>query len=527
MLSHPWLITFGVIVLLLLLVALHDVLQKRHSITRNFPIIGHFRFWIEKVGPELRQYIVTANDEERPFTRDERRWIYASSKGENRYFGFGTDNDLERTPGYIILRHSAFPSPAPDIDPTKSLPAAKVIGQLHERAHAFRPNSIINVSGMSFGSLGGNAVEAINRGVAIAGCLQNTGEGGLADHHLHGGDLVFQIGTGYFGCRNARGEFSLDKLQETIARGPIRQLELKLSQGAKPGHGGILPGAKVTPEIARIRGVEAGVDCISPPGHSAFSDVDSMLEFIERVADATGLPVSIKSAVGNRTFFPELAKRMRETGTGPDLITIDGGEGGTGAAPLSFADHVSLPFAIGMSEVYRAFAEEGMHEQVPFAGAGRLGLPERTMLAFALGCDMVNVGREAMLSIGCIQAQRCHTGECPTGVATQRPWLMRGLDPKLKSVRLANYIASLRAELIDLSRTCGAMHPALVDLDMIDILDEHFRTRSLRETFDYRDGWGVPREAELEELRLMLAHHGTVDAEHNDFIPSGNRAPNP
>jgi glutamate synthase domain-containing protein 2 len=260
----------------------------------------------------------------------------------------------------------------------------------------------------------------------------------------------------------------------------------------------------VTAEIARIRGVAQGVDCISPPGHAEFDDVDSMLEFIERLAAATGLPVGIKSAVGEPEFWVTLARRMRETGTGPDFITIDGGEGGTGAAPLVYTDHVSLPFAIGMAEVYKAFAREDMHEQVCFIGSGRLGLPDRTMLAFALGCDMVNVAREAMLSVGCIQAQRCHTGNCPTGVATQRPWLMRGLDPSLKSVRLANYVATLRKELLELSRTCGAVHPALVDVDMVAMLDEHFHVHSLRETFGYEDGWGTPCEDDLAAIRAVM-----------------------
>jgi glutamate synthase domain-containing protein 2 len=517
--SHPVLFVLALILIFLLVVVLHDVLQKRHTILRNFPIIGHFRFWIEKVGPELRQYIVTSNDEERPFTRDERRWIYASSKLENRYFGFGTDNDLERTPGYIIVRHAAFPAAAPNIDPLKELPPSKVLGAWRDRPGAFRPNSLINISAMSFGALSSNAIKALNQGAKLTGCMHNTGEGGLSDHHLQGGDLVFQVGTGYFGCRDrASGEFSLPKLLETIARGPVRAIEIKLSQGAKPGHGGILPAVKVSPEIARIRGVDQGVDCVSPAGHSAFSNVDEMLVFIERIAEATGLPVGIKSAVGERAFWRDLARRMRETGTGPDFITIDGGEGGTGAGPLVFTDHVALPFTIAMAEVYRAFAEQDMHERVVFIGSGRLGLPERTLLAFALGCDMINIAREAMLSIGCIQAQRCHTDACPTGVATQRKWLVRGLDPTIKSHRLANYVAALRSDLIDLSRAAGATHPALVDLDMVDVLDEHFGVRSLRSTFGYEPGWGTPPEDEIEALRELLAGRGSVDPSQTEYL---------
>ena len=519
MLSHPWLLVLLVVVVLLVIVALRDLTQRRHAILRNFPLLGHFRYWLEHVGPELRQYIVTANDEERPFTRDERRWIYASSKRQNRYFGFGTDNDMERTPGYVIVRHAAFPASAPKIDPVVELPCAKVLGAHHGRAKAFRPNSIVNISAMSFGSLSGRAIESLNRGSAIAGCMHNTGEGGLSDHHLHGGDLMFQIGTGYFGCREpGTGQLSIPALMETIARGPVKAIEIKLSQGAKPGHGGILPGVKVSAEIARIRGVEQGVDCLSPAGHTAFGNVDELLDVIERIAEATGLPVGIKSAVGERQFWEDLARRMRETGTGPDFITIDGGEGGTGAAPLVFADHVSLPFTLGMAEVYRAFASEGMHEAIAFIGSGRLGLPERTLLAFALGCDMVAVAREAMLSIGCIQAQRCHTDHCPTGVATQNRWLVRGLDPTDKAARMANYVATLRSDLIDLSRTCGAVHPALVDLDMVDVLDEHFQCRSLRSTFGYEPGWGTPPAHELDALRELLAGRERVTTTDTEYL---------
>ncbi|HEU4615082.1 MAG TPA: FMN-binding glutamate synthase family protein, partial [Kofleriaceae bacterium] len=406
----------------LVLVAIHDLTQRRHAILRNFPIIGHFRYWLETVGPELRQYIVTGNDEERPFSRDQRRWVYASSKKENNYFGFGTDNDPER-PGYILVRHSAFPHHTPHegepgYDPMHVVPSIRVLGGARGRKHAFRPQSIINTSAMSYGSLSGPAVEAINRGVALCGAMQNTGEGGISDYHRNGGDLIWQIGTGYFGCRDENGKFSLERAIDNIATAKVRAIEIKLSQGAKPGLGGVLPAAKITPEIARIRHIPLGHDCISPSSHTAFSDVSSMLDFIERVADATGLPVGIKSAVGDLKFWRELAAQMERTKRGPDFITIDGGEGGTGAAPLVFSDHVAMPFRRAFTEVYKIFAEAGVQHHTVFIGSGKLGFPENALLALTLGCDMVNVAREAMLSIGCIQAQRCHTGHCPTGVAT-------------------------------------------------------------------------------------------------------------
>src|ERR687890_419329 len=441
--------------------AAYDLVQRRHAILRNFPIVGHLRFLLEAFGPELRQYIVTSNDEERPFSRDQRRWVYASSKREVNTFGFGTDNDLERQDGLIVLRHSPFPAPAaaegqPGGRPDYELAAGKVLGGAHGRRHAFRPRSLVNISGMSYGSLSRVAVEALNRGAAGAGCLQNTGEGGLAPAHRHGGELIYQIGTGYFGCRDEAGHFSMERLRETIGGAPVRALEIKLSQGAKPGLGGLLPAPKVTEEIARIRGVPVGRDCASPAGHSAFSDVDGLIEFVEEVAGATGLPVGIKSAVGDLGFWDLLAERMAATGAGPDFITLDGGEGGTGAAPLAFSDHVALPFKLAISQVYPVFARAGIAEDVVFIGAGRLGFPDAGLHALALGCDMINVGREAMLAIGCIQAQRCHTDRCPTGVATHNRWLMRGLDPDSKSARAANYIVGLRSELLSLGRACGA-----------------------------------------------------------------------
>jgi len=315
---------------------------------------------------------------------------------------------------------------------------------------------------------------------------------------------VWQIGTGYFGCRDELGRFSLERLVARVDEAPVRAIELKLSQGAKPGLGALLPGAKVTAEVAAIRGVPVGVDCTSPPVHTAFHDVDSLLELVETIADATGLPVGIKSAVGQLSFWETLVERSAATGRGVDFVTIDGGEGGTGAAPLVFSDHVALPFRWGFSRVYRTFAEHGLADQTTFIGSGRLGLPETGLMAMALGCDMVNVGREAMLAIGCIQAQRCHTGRCPTGVATQSAWRQRGLDPADKSVRCANYLAALRFELLRLARVCGHPHPCLVTVDDIEVLEDRFRAVPLGSLFDYEPGWGLPAPDDQLEIRRLM-----------------------
>ena len=489
-------------------VAAHDLTQRRHAIVRNFPVVGHLRFLLERFGPELRQYIVTSNDEERPFSRDQRRWVYASSKLENNYFGFGTDNDLESGTGFPAIKHRTFAGPgaptAAHAGEEVALPSAKILGGPRGRTHAFRPTSVVNISGMSFGALSKNAIEALNRGAEMAGCLHNTGEGAVSAYHRKGGDLVFQIGTAYFGCRDASGAFDLARLRDLVASTPIRAIEIKLSQGAKPGLGGMLPGAKVSPEIAEIRGIEAGVDCASPSRHTAFHDVDSMLDFVELVATETGLPVGIKSAVGNMEFWDHLVAEMAGRSRGVDFVNIDGGEGGTGAAPMIFADAVAYPFRIGFAQVYRRFARAGLSDDLTFVGAGKLGIPENAIIAFALGADLVNAGREAMLAMGCIQAQKCHTDHCPVGVATQNPRFVRGLDPELKSVRVLNYVKTLRRDLLKVSEAVGVVHPGLISPDDVDILDGLRGGSSLREIYGYDAGWGVPGEALRAEITEIM-----------------------
>ncbi|MBW3539157.1 MAG: FMN-binding glutamate synthase family protein [Planctomycetes bacterium] len=447
----------------LVCVFIYDVfIQKKHQILHNFPIVGHLRYWLETIGPELRQYWVANDKEEMPFNRDERSWIYASAKGENSTFGFGTTEQLYGV-GYPIIKHAAFPFPEfeavyPEGDKT-AIPCLKVMGASHDRARPYHPLSVINISGMSFGSLGARAIAALNIGAREAKCYHNTGEGGVSPYHRHGADVMWQIGTGYFGARDHNG-FNLDVLAAKVEEEPhIRCIEIKLSQGAKPGKGGILPGAKVTPEIAAIRGIPVGQDCISPNAHTEFKTVDGLIDFVERIAERTGIPVGIKSAIGAIGFWEQLARRMRERGQGPDFIAVDGAEGGTGAAPLTFADHVSLPFKIGFSRVYPIFQAEGLSQDIVWIGSAKLGFPDRAIVAFAMGCDIVAVAREAMMAVGCIQALKCHTGHCPTGVATQNRWLQAGLNIEDKSQRTARYIKSFRKELLALCFACGYQHP--------------------------------------------------------------------
>ncbi|WP_091424663.1 FMN-binding glutamate synthase family protein [Formosa sp. Hel1_31_208] len=478
------------ILIVLTVIAIRDIIQRKHTISHNFPIIGHIRYLLESIGPELRQYLVANNREELPFNRIERSWVYASSKNENNYEGFGTDKDIYAHQ-HIFVNNAMFPYRINEEHPNSIdktfLPCAKIIGAHNKRRRPYRPASIINVSAMSFGSLSARAIESLNKGVKMADAYHNTGEGGLSPYHSHGADVVFHFGTGYFGVRSADGNFSMEKMKQLVEDNPfIRAIEIKLSQGAKPGKGGVLPGSKITQEIADIRGVEVGKTVLSPPNHKAFSTVSEMVDLIEAIAEETGLPVGIKAAIGKLAQWEELADIMLKTGKGPDFITVDGGEGGTGAAPPSFADHVSLPWVYGFGDLYGLFKHKGLSDRIVFIGSGKLGFPAKAAMAFAMGVDVINVAREAMMSIGCIQAQICHTNRCPSGIATQKKWLQNGIDPTLKSVRLAQYFKTFRKEFIEITHAAGYEHPCQFDMDDIDVnVDDHNLSKELSKTYKY------------------------------------------
>ncbi|WP_033960459.1 FMN-binding glutamate synthase family protein [Psychroserpens jangbogonensis] len=479
------------IIIVLALIAIRDVFfQKRHTISHNFPIIGHIRYLLESIGPEMRQYFVANNREELPFNRIERSWIYASAKQENNYEGFGTDRDIYAHQ-HIFINNAMMPfkigANHPNSIDKSFIPCAKVMGAYNKRRKPYRPASIINVSAMSFGSLSAKAIESLNKGVKIAHAYHNTGEGGLSPYHKNGGDVVFHFGTGYFGVRAEDGGFSMEKMIKLVEDNPfIKAIEVKLSQGAKPGKGGVLPGAKITKEIAEIRGVEIGKDVLSPPNHKAFSNVPELVDFIEDIAEQTGLPVGIKAAIGKLDQWSELADIMIATGKGPDFITVDGGEGGTGAAPPSFADHVSLPWVYAFGDLYKLFESKDLSERIVFIGSGKLGFPAKAAMAFAMGADCVNVAREAMMSIGCIQAQVCHTNRCPTGIATQSKWLQNGINPPLKSERLAQYFKSFKKELIEITHAAGHEHPCQFNMDDVEVnVDDHNLSQELSATYMY------------------------------------------
>jgi glutamate synthase domain-containing protein 2 len=484
----PW---YMWMLIILVIVAVRDIFfQRAHTLSHNFPIVGHLRYLFESIGPEMRQYFVANNREELPFNRIERSWIYASAKKENNYEGFGTDRDIYAHQHIFVKNQMMAYKVGQDHPNTKDktfLPCAKVIGAYNKRNKPYRPASAINVSALSFGSLSAAAVEALNLGVAKANAYHNTGEGGLSPYHQKGGDVIFHFGTGYFGVRSKGGNFSMEKLKILVDENPcIKAIEIKLSQGAKPGKGGVLPGAKITSEIAEIRGVEVGKDVLSPATHKAFDTVPELLLLIEDIAEQTGLPVGIKSAIGKLDQWEELANLMVETGKGPDFITVDGGEGGTGAAPPSFADHVSLPWVYGFSSLYKLFLNKNLTDRIVFIGSGKLGFPAKAAMAFALGTDCINVAREAMMSIGCIQAQICHTNRCPSGVATQNKWLQAGISVPLKSDRLAQYFKTFRKELVEITHAAGYEHPCEFTMDDIQVnVDVDFLHSDLQATYGY------------------------------------------
>ncbi|MDT0554588.1 FMN-binding glutamate synthase family protein [Patiriisocius hiemis] len=485
--SIPW---WAWVLLVIVIIALRDIFQKKHTILHNFPVVGHFRYMLESIGPELRQYIVANNREELPFNRIERGWIYASAKNENNYEGFGTDRDIYES-NYIFINNAMLPYKLADDHPNRKDPyflgCAKVMGAHNKRRRPYRPSSIINVSAMSFGSLSARAIASLNKGCKLSYAYHNTGEGGLSPYHKNGGDVVFHFGTGYFGVRDDDGNFSMEKMIELVKNNPqIRAIEVKLSQGAKPGKGGVLPASKITKEISEIRNVPMNKDVLSPPTHSAFDGVEGLVDFVEAIADATGLPVGIKSAVGKLDDWHKLAELMEKTGKGPDFIAVDGGEGGTGAAPPSFADHVSMPWVFAFPEVYKIFKKHNLCEKVVFVGSGKLGFPARAAMAFAMGVDCINVAREAMLAVGCIQAKVCHNNTCPTGIATQNKWLQRGINIDDKATRTHFYFKNFRKELLEMTHACGYEHPSQFTMEDVEItLGDKNLIKTLSDSFGY------------------------------------------
>ena len=429
-----------------------DMLQTRQAIRRNFPLVGHGRYLLEQLRPEINQYFVESNSDGKPFSRNDRSVVYQRAKGELDSLPFGTQRDVY-APGYEWINHSLAP-----VHPDPGVGRVLVGGPGCTQPYSA---SLFNVSAMSYGSLSRNAVLALNGGARIGGFAHNTGEGGLSPWHLEpGGDLIWQIGTGYFSCRTKDGRFSLDEFTGRATLPNVKMIEIKLSQGAKPGHGGILPAAKLTPEIVAIRGVVPGQDVISPPAHTAFSTPAGLLAFVNLLREASGgKPVGFKLCVGKRHEFLGVVKAMIETGIYPDFITVDGGEGGTGAAPMEFSDSVGTPLNEGLSFVHNTLVGAGVREHIRVIASGKVNTGFQIATKVALGADMCNAARAMMFALGCIQALRCNTNKCPTGIATQDPELMHGLVVGDKAERVARYHKETVKSFLDVLGAAGLDAP--------------------------------------------------------------------
>jgi glutamate synthase domain-containing protein 2 len=437
---------------LLCAVGLHDLLQKRRAVLRNYPILGHARYLMESIRPELRQYFIEDDDDEVPFSRQQRALVYQRSKSVIETRPFGTERDVYRS-DYEWINHSLQPLEIHSHDFRVEVGAA--------RAQPYSA-SVFNISAMSFGSLSANAILALNAGARRGHFYHDTGEGSISRHHrVHGGDLVWEIGTGYFGCRDADGGFDPERFAAAAADPQVRMIEVKLSQGAKPGQGGLLPGPKVSAEIAEARGVLVGCDVISPASHSAFDGPIGLLQFVDRLRGLCGdKPVGFKLAIGHPWEWFAIAKAMRETGITPDFIVVDGAEGGTGAAPLEFIDHVGVPMKEGLMLVHNTLVGIGLRERVRIAAAGKIISAFDVARTLALGADWCNAGRGFMFALGCIQARTCHTDRCPTGVTTQNRTRQAALVVEDKATRVYNYQQGTLRALKSLLAAAGVAEPA-------------------------------------------------------------------
>lgn len=446
-------IGLGVLGALVLLVA--DLLQTRDAVRRNYPLIGRFRALFTTLGEFFRQYFFAMDREELPFNRAERNWVYSAGRSADQTVAFGSTRQLG-VAGTPIFVNCPFPTLDTDAAPTRPL----VIGaQTH---HPFEARSLFNISGMSYGAISRPAVKALSRGAARAGCWLNTGEGGLSPWHLEGGcDIVFQIGTAKYGVRDADGGLDAEKLREVAGRENVRMFEIKLSQGAKPGKGGILPGAKVTSEIAEIRGIPQGEDSISPNRHPEIDNVGELLDFIATVRQITGKPVGIKTVIGAYGWLEQLCEEIAARGpeSAPDFITVDGGDGGTGAAPMALMDNVGLPLREALPMVADILVRHALKERIRLIASGKLITPVEVAWALAAGADFVTSARGFMFALGCIQALKCNKNTCPTGITTHNKRLQRGLAPRDKAVKVANYCLNLVHEVEVIAHSCGVPEP--------------------------------------------------------------------
>ena len=458
-----WMVLPSVIFGILAGMGVYDLIQTKHSILRNYPVLGHMRFFFEGIRPEIRQYLIESDQDEEPFSRDDRSLVYQRAKGVEDARPFGTRMRVYDA-GYSWVTHSVQPVHITVTDFRVTI-GNKDCKQPYDA-------SIYNISAMSFGSLSANAISALNKGAKMGQFAHDTGEGGISRYHREGGgDLIYEIGSGYFGCRTEDGQFDPDKFKEQAASDQIKMIELKLSQGAKPGHGGMLPASKISAEIAAARGIPMGHDCISPAAHSAFTSPVQMMEFLGKLRDLSGgKPVGFKLCIGHPREFMCMVKAMLDTGIVPDFIVVDGTEGGTGAAPLEFANHVGMPMVEGLTFVHNTLRGAGIRDQVKLGAAGKVVSAFDIARALALGADWCNSARGFMFAVGCIQAQACHTNHCPVGVATQDPTRQRALDVDDKSQRVARFHRNTLMALGEMTGAAGLEHPS-------DFLPRHMMMR--------------------------------------------------
>ncbi len=474
--SLAW-VFLAVLFTVIAVIGVYDLVQRRHSVLRNYPVLGHMRYLLEMIRPELQQYFIESNFDGRPFDRDKRSLIYERAKGTAAELSFGTERDIDQ-PGYEYLVHSTAPVDIPN-DPPRVRVGGPDCTQPYDMA-------LLNVSSMSFGALSANALKALNGGAERGGFAHDTGEGGLTPYHLGGADVVWEIGTGYFGCRTESGRFDPDQFAEKVSDDRVKCVSLKLSQGAKPGIGGVLPAAKVSAEIAEYRGVPQGVKCVSPAAHQEFSTPRGLIRFIARMRElAGGKPVGFKLCVGSRIDVLAICKAMLDENITPDFIIVDGAEGGTAAAPLEYEDHIGLPLTDGLMTVHNALVGCGLRTRIRIGASGKVATGADIVKRLIQGADYTNSARAMMMAVGCIQSQLCHTNKCPVGVATQDPNRTRALDVEDKTTRAFRYQQATVAQAVKIMASMGVSEPSGVTPHMLRKRIDPIVQRSYAEIFEW------------------------------------------
>ncbi len=530
----PWVMTgFGVFLLLpispwlsLLSLALfgvgwHDYRQTRHAVLRNYPVTGHLRFMLEYIRPEIRQYFLESDEDNLPFSRNQRAMVYSRAKRQNDKRGFGTIKPVYENGSEWIV-HSAVPRHVNPKDCRVQIGGPQCVQPYSA--------SVFNISAMSFGSLSPNAIRALNRGAHMGGFAHDTGEGSISAYHReHGGDLIWEIGSGYFGCRNSAGRFDPDKFAEQAQSPQVKMVEIKLSQGAKPGHGGVLPAAKVTSEIAATRGVPLGQDCLSPAAHSEFSTPLELADFIRRLRELSGgKPVGFKLCIGQPWEWFGIVKAMLQADVWPDFIVVDGSEGGTGAAPVEFSDHMGMPMREGLRLVHNTLVGVGKRDQVRIGASGKIISAFDIARAIALGADWCNSARGFMFALGCIQSRSCHTDHCPTGVATQDPDRQRALVVPDKATRVKNFHELTVEALAELTGAAGLKHPSQISPDYLMVRDAQGRAVSMASQLPTLEEGALLDEAKRASLpEPFRSEWAAADAAHFErrARPRGERQP--